>query len=799
MSSSKRVDTSPVPTNNDRASAPRETITLGITGMTCAACVGRVERALRKSPGVVDATVNLATERAAVTFVPGEASRADLESAVTGAGYDILKVATNADRADSEHQAREDERLAMRRRLVIAASFTVPLVLLGMIPMMLPSPGDHLMEIIPMQMLDYILFTLASAVQFGPGLRFYRTGIAAVRHGSPDMNTLVMIGTTASFGYSMVSTFIPEVLPAGAAHIYFEASATIITLILLGKYMESIARGRTSEAIGRLIGLQAKTARVIRDGEAVEVPIEHVVPGEIIQVRPGEKVPVDGIVTEGGSFVDESMITGEPMPAEKAEGSIVVGGTINRTGSFRFRATSVGRESLLARIIRMVEDAQSSKPPIQALADRFVAMFVPVVIGIAALTFGLWLAFGPDPALTYALVNAVAVLIIACPCAMGLATPTTIMVGSGKAAELGILFRRGEALQTLQEVDVVAFDKTGTLTAGRPTLTDFIVEPGFERDELLALVASVESLSEHPIAQSIVEDAVGRGIGMRDATGFEAIPGFGVSATVGGRLVEIGAERYMARLGIDVGSLVEVAGRMALEGGSPLYVALDGRLAAILAVADAIRLTTSAAVEALHRLGLRVAMITGGSRTTAEAIAQRLGIDEVLAEVLPDGKANAVRQLQDAGHRVAFVGDGINDAPALAQADVGLAIGTGTDIAIESADVVLMSGDLNGIPTAIALSKATLRNIRQNLFWAFFYNVILIPVAAGALQPSFGIEMSPVFAAAAMGISSIFVLGNALRLRRFTAMRPPSLLPCDHLSVTTNVSPFVQVSPWTRG
>ena len=745
-----------------------EITTMGIAGMTCAACVMRVEKVLKKVPGVVDASVNLASERAMVTFAPDQATHDDFAAAVRKAGYDVVTLQDGEPQADAERDAREQERNALRRRLIVATILTIPIVILHMVPMMFDSLHHWTMGIVPMQTIHYILFVFAGAVQFWPGLPFYRSGWAAVRHGSPDMNTLVMIGTSAAFGYSLVATFAPELLPAGSAFVYYEASATVITLILVGKYMEAVARGRTSEAIKKLMSLQAKTAFVVRNGETVELPVDRVVPGDIVQVRPGEKIPVDGVVVTGSSYVDESMITGEPMPAEKSEGGEVVGGTINTTGSFRYRATRVGNESLLAQIIRMVEEAQGSKPAIQALADKVVSLFVPIVLGIAVITFMAWLLFGPEPVMAFALINAVAVLIIACPCAMGLATPTSIMVGSGKAAEHGILFRQGDALQTLHEVDVVALDKTGTLTLGEPTLTDFVVIEGFEKEEVLRLVASVEAHSEHPIAQAIVREARKRNVELFAVESFEAIPGFGVSATADGQHVKIGADRFMARLGLDNESLRTHAYLLSMEGHTALYIAVDGRLAGVMAVADPIKPTTPDAVEALHRLGLRVAMITGDNRHTAEAIARRLGIDEVLAEVLPDGKANAVRELQSAGHRVAFVGDGINDAPALAQADVGLAIGTGTDIAIEAADVVLMSGDLHGIPNAIALSKATLRNIKQNLFWAFFYNVILIPVAAGVLYPSFGISMSPVFAAAAMGLSSLFVLSNALRLRRFT-------------------------------
>jgi Cu+-exporting ATPase len=499
------------------------------------------------------------------------------------------------------------------------------------------------------------------------------------------------------------------------------------------------------------------------------VPLADVVVGDVVEVRPGEKIPVDGRVLEGSSFVDQSMITGEPVPVAKAAGDEVVGGTINRTGAFTFRATKVGADTVLAQIIRMVEAAQGAKLPIQALADRVTAVFVPIVLAVAGVTFAIWLAFGPAPALTFALVNAVAVLIIACPCAMGLATPTSIMVGTGRGAQMGILFRKGEALQSLRGVDIVALDKTGTLTRGRPEMTDLSVAGGFVEDDVLALVAAVEAQSEHPIGEAIVDAARSRGLDVARADGFEAVPGYGVTARVAGRRVDVGADRYMARLGLDAGIFATEAARLADEGKSPLYAAVDGRLAAIVAVADPIKPTTAAALEALHDLGLKVAMITGDNRGTADAIARRLGIDEVVAEVLPEGKVDAVKALGQRGS-VAFVGDGINDAPALAQADVGIAIGTGTDVAIEAADVVLMSGDLRGVPNALALSRATIRNIKENLFWAFAYNTALIPVAAGLLWPAFGILLSPVFAAAAMGLSSVFVLANALRLKRF---RPP--------------------------
>ena len=719
---------------------------------------------------MLDASVNLATEKATVTYLPDAASLGQLKGAVRQAGYEVRDETEGKDPADTERDARERELRDLKTNLTVAAIFTAPLILLVMIPMLIPALDAQLMDLVPMQTVFYLSFILATVVQFGPGRRFYRSGWPALKHGSPDMNSLVMLGTSAAYGYSVVATFLPQLLPAGTVHVYYEASAAIITLILLGKYLEARAKGRTSEAIKKLMGLQAKTARIERDGRVLELPVGEVVPGDVVLVRPGDKLPVDGQVLSGSSYIDASMISGEPVPVQKGVGDEVVGGTLNKTGSFRFTATKVGAETVLAQIIKMVEDAQGSKVPIQALADRVVRVFVPVVMGIALLTFGVWLVFGPEPALTFALVNAVAVLIIACPCAMGLATPTSIMVGTGKAAELGVLFRNGGALQSLQETHTIALDKTGTLTKGRPELTDFAVQPGFDRRELLTLIAAVEQNSEHPIAEAIVQAAEADGLTLPSAESFDAVPGYGVEAYVTGKLVQVGADRYMTRLGLDVATFADEAGRLADEGKSPLYAAVDGQLAAVIAVADPIKASTPEAVETLHKLGLHVAMITGDNARTANAIAKQLGIDEVIAEVLPDGKVDAVKALQGKDRKVAFVGDGINDAPALAQADVGLAIGTGTDVAIEAADVVLMSGDLRGIPNALALSKSTITNIKQNLFWAFFYNVVLIPVAAGVLFPAFGILLSPIFAAAAMAVSSVFVLTNALRLRGF---RPP--------------------------
>jgi P-type Cu+ transporter len=747
---------------------PEHTTELGVDGMTCASCVAHIERALAKVAGVTSVSVNLATEKAVVRHAAGAVSIEALEQAVRDAGYQPRRLTVaQAGAANSQEDKRAREFAELRRSLVIAAALTAPVVVLEMGSHLIPAIHDLIMNTIGMRTSALIQFALTTLVLFGPGLRFFRKGVPALLRRTPDMNALVAVGASAAYGYSLVATFAPQVLPAGAANVYYEAAAVIVTLVLLGRFLEAKAKGRTSEAIKRLAGLQAKTARVMRSGVAIEVELADVQVGDIVQVRPGEKVPVDGQVIEGSSFVDESMITGEPVPVIKGEGAAVVGGTINKTGSFSFRAEKVGADTVLARIMRMVEDAQGSKLPIQAMVDKVTSWFVPAVMALAALTFGVWLLFGPDPALTFALVNAVAVLIIACPCAMGLATPTSIMVGTGRAAELGVLFRKGEALQSLRNVSVVALDKTGTLTRGRPELTDLSVAPGFERDEVLAVVAAVESLSEHPIAEAIVAAAKEQGLHIGAPEAFNSVPGFGASASVDGRMVQVGADRYMSKLGLDVAPFAAEAAKLGAEGKSPLYAAVDARVAAVIAVSDPIKETTPEAVRALQVLGLKVAMITGDNRATAQAVARRLGIDEVLAEVLPDGKVAAVKQLRSGGRKVAFVGDGINDAPALAEADVGLAIGTGTDVAIESADVVLISGDLRGVVNAIALSRATIRNIGQNLFWAFAYNAALIPVAAGVLYPVSGTLLSPMFAAGAMALSSVFVLTNALRLKGF--------------------------------
>jgi Cu+-exporting ATPase len=763
--------------------AREETIELAITGMTCASCVARIERALKAVPGVTGASVNLATERATVRRVAGSADSGLLVKAAADAGYQARTIATDA-MEDAGRKERDAEIRALARSLGVAAALTLPIFILEMGSHLVPS--FHHWVMVTLGAWNWrIQFVLTTLVLFGPGLRFFGKGIPALLKGAPDMNALVALGSGAAWTYSAVATFLPGLLPQGTANVYYEAAAVIVTLILLGRFLEARAKGRTGEAIKKLVGLQAKTARVVRDGVTREVPLAEVRGGDLVVVRPGEKIAVDGEIVEGASFVDEAMITGEPLPVAKGLGAEVVGGTINKMGSFTFRATKVGSETLLSQIIRMVEAAQGAKLPIQAMVDKVTAWFVPAVIAAAVITFGIWLLLGPTPALSFALVNGVAVLIIACPCAMGLATPTSIMVGTGRAAELGVLFRKGDALQTLRDAVVIALDKTGTLTEGRPELTDLAAVDGFAEDEVLRLVASVEARSEHPVAEAIARAASRRGLALATVTRFEAVPGLGVRGDVGGKTVEAGADRLMAKLGLDVAVFAATAARLADEGKTPLYAAIDGRLAAIVAVADPIKESTPAAIQALHALGLKVAMVTGDNRRTAEAIGRRIGIDEIVAEVLPDGKVEAVKRLSAGGKKkVAFVGDGINDAPALAAADVGIAIGTGTDIAIESADVVLMSGDLTGVANAIALSKATIRNIGQNLFWAFAYNAALIPVAAGVLYPLDGTLLSPMLAAGAMALSSVFVLTNALRLKRFRAplaagghAGEPSLIP----------------------
>ncbi|TPW31934.1 copper-translocating P-type ATPase [Pararhizobium mangrovi] len=744
-----------------------DTAELHVEGMSCASCVKRVEKALAKVPGVLEASVNLATEKATVRHLSGAVAIADLESAVARAGYEAERIGAQEDVRDKQAETREAEIRTLRRSLIVSAALAIPVFLLAMGDHMVPGFHAWFASTFGESTSYLVQFVLTTLVLFGPGLRFYRQGIPTLLHGTPDMNALVVLGASAAWAYSLVATFAPSLLPAGAAHVYYEAAAVIVTLILAGRFMEARAKGRTGDAIRRLAGLRSKTARVVRNGAEEEVDLDAVAAGDLVRVRPGERIPVDGTVSEGSSFVDESMVTGEPIPVEKQAEAEVVGGTVNQSGALTFRATRVGGDTMLAQIIRMVEQAQGAKLPIQSMVDRVTGWFVPAVIAVALVTFAAWMIFAPAPALAFALVNAVAVLIVACPCAMGLATPTSIMVGTGRGAELGVLFHRGEALQTLRSVEVVAFDKTGTLTNGKPELTDLVVAEGFERAEVLACLAAVEMRSEHPIGRAIVEAAEREGLTVAEARNFETTTGHGVRAVVDGRTVAVGSQRLMGELGFDILGFAGEAERLAGEGKSPLYAAIDGRPAALVAVADTLKPSAADAVAALHDLGLSVAMVTGDDRRTADAIAGKAGIDEVSAEVLPDGKVEAIRALRTNGRKVAFVGDGINDAPALAEADVGIAIGTGTDVAIESAEVVLMSGDPVGAVNAVALSRATITNIKENLFWAFAYNVVLIPLAAGALYPIWGVSLSPMLAAGAMACSSVFVLANALRLRGF--------------------------------
>jgi Cu+-exporting ATPase len=747
--------------------APQEqTLSLEVEGMTSANGTSRAEATLRELPGVLEADANLATDTVRVRWLPDATPYPELVRALRGAGFVVRSDETARDEDAVRASQHDREGAALRRDVTLAAAFTVPLMLVSMGPMLVPGGEAWMMETVGRTPMWLLQLALTLPVMLGPARRFYRPGWAALRHGSPDMNSLVMIGASAAFGYSLVATFLPGVLPAGTVHVYYEASAAIVTLILVGRLLEHRSKGRASDAIRRLLTLQADTARVVRDGDEAEVPVADVVPGDLIAVRPGERIPVDGTVAGGSSWVDESMLTGEPDPVAKGEGDAVTGGTVNKTGAFRFRAERVGADTALARIVKMVEEAQAGKAPIQALADRVVAVFVPAVLLIAAVTFATWMLVGPEPRLTFALVAATAVLLIACPCAMGLATPVSIMVGSGRGAEMGVLFRKGEAIQTLQRSDVIALDKTGTLTEGRPALTALEPAGAWTRAGLLPLVAAAEASSEHPIAEAIVRTAREDHPDLPRAEAFEAVPGRGVRATVEGHAVLVGSGRWLREEGLDLGDAEARAQALAEDGRTPLFAAVDGALAGLLAVSDPIKAGTPEAIRSLHERGLRVAMVTGDDRRTAQAIARRLGIDEVEAEVLPDGKVAAVERLREGGRRVAFVGDGINDAPALAAADVGVAIGTGTDVAIEAGDVVLMSGDLRGVANALELSRRTLNNIKQNLVWAFGYNTLLIPVAAGALYPLLGMLLSPILAAGAMGLSSVFVLANALRLRQ---------------------------------
>lgn len=749
-----------------------ERVDLSITGMSCAACAINIEQSLSATAGVQQASVNFATSRARVEYDPDATAVPKLIEAVRDAGYDVLQPTgdtTDSTVEDKERAEREKEYKDLRRKFIIAALLSAPVLVIAM------SHGR--ISALDFNGVEWLQLALTTPVIFYCGWRFYRGAWSAIRHLRADMNTLIAVGTGAAYFYSIAATIAPDFFAAAThtvmngAHkppVYFEAASVIITLVLLGRLLESRARGRTSDAIRKLMGLQAKTARVIREGREIDLPVEDVLPGDKVIVRPGERVPVDGQIIEGASALDESMLTGESLPVDKKIGDEVFGGTINKTGYFKFTATKVGRDTALQQIVRMVEEAQGSKAQIARLADRISGIFTPIVISIAIITFAVWYFAAPaDVRLSMALVNFVSVLIIACPCALGLATPTAIMVGTGQGAERGVLIRGGESLETAHRLQTVVLDKTGTITKGEPALTDVVTVYGISEEELLRLAASAERVSEHPVGQAIVRAAKERGISLHEPLRFNAIAGQGIDAAVNGHNVLVGNDKLMRERGIDLSQIKSRSAELSGEGKTSMFIAIDSQISGVLAVADQIKPESKIAIELMKRMGLGVVMMTGDSRETAQSVARQVGIEEVLAEVLPEGKAREIKRLQSEGKIVAMVGDGINDAPALAQADLGIAIGTGTDVAIESSDITLIRGDLGGVVTAIALARATMRTIRQNLFWAFVYNIIGIPLAAGVLYPFTGWLLSPIIASAAMSLSSVSVVTNSLRLRQF--------------------------------
>ena len=742
-----------------------------------------LELELARVPGVVDANFNLATSQVRVEYVPASTDTRAIRRGIEGFGYQVREIPNgggSVSAEDSEASARQTEYNSLRRKFWIAAVLSAPVLVIAM------SHGRIPLFNVPW--IGWLELALTVPVVFYCGAQFYRGAWAAFRHRAADMNTLIAIGTGAAFLYSVMATLMPRAFatgnsaamtmpgaaPSAMTPLYYEAASVIIALILLGRLLEARAKGQTSDAIRRLVGLQPKTARVVRSVEGrvreLDIAVEEVVPGDIILVRPGEKIPVDGRVTEGTSAVDEAMLTGESLPVEKTPGDDVFGATFNKTGSFRFEATKVGKDTALQQIVKLVQDAQGSKAPIARLADVISGIFTPIVLCIAVATFVVWfLVSPPDVRFTMAFVNAIGVLVIACPCALGLATPTAVMVGTGKGAESGVLIKGGEALETAHKLTTIVLDKTGTITAGEPVLTDVIALDGYAENDLLALIASAERSSEHPLAAAIVSGAAARGLTLETPTEFNAVAGHGIRATVGGRKLLLGNAKLMHDTGIDIAALAQRADALATDGKTPMFAAADGRVIGMVAVADGVKPESARAIAAMKALGLEVVMMTGDNRRTADAVARQVGVDRVLAEVLPEDKARHVKALQDQGKIVGMVGDGINDAPALAQADVGIAIGTGTDVAIEASDITLLRGDLRGVVSAIALSKATIRTVKQNLFWAFVYNVVGIPVAAGLLYPFTGWLMSPVIASAAMSFSSVSVVTNSLRLRRFRA------------------------------
>ena len=746
-----------------------DTLVMSVSNMGCASGAGRVDKALRQLPGVLAVDVNLATETVQVTYTPDLASRADFIAASTAAGYAAQE---HSEDSHGQVQARKQQLAeAYGRRSRLAVFLAAPVIILGMGGHVLPGFERLIADVIGQKANWIIQCIFATAVLFGPGLDFYRRGFPALWRGAPDMNSLVALGTGAAYAFSLIATFLPQVLPEGVSGVYYEPASLIVVLILFGRDLENRAKGRTGKAIQSLLGLRVKTAQVRRAGEFVDCPIEEIVVGDVLSLRPGERVAVDGVVHEGSSYIDESMITGEPRPVEKSTGAALTAGTVNGMGHVIYEARRVGHDTTLSQIIQLVEQAQGAKLPIKALVDRLTLWFVPMVLTLAFVIVTVWMIWGPAPALPYALVAGVCVLIIACPCAMGLATPTSIMVGTGRAAEMGVLFRKGDALQLLADVDVIAFDKTGTLARGQPVLTDLDVADGLGRRAALQVMASVEQGSDHPIARAIVMAAAEEGLDLLPIQDGQTYAGLGLSAHVAGEEVILGTERFMRERGIDVKGYHGSAEALASQGKSVIFAARAGQVIALAGVSDALKPSTQGAIAQLKAAGITVVMLTGDRRDAALQIAADLGIDQVHAELLPADKSRVLAELKTKARQLAFVGDGINDAPALAAADIGIALGTGTDVAVESADIVLMSGDLLGVVNAIEMSRLTLRNIKQNLFWAFGYNVALIPVAAGALYPAFGMLLSPILAAAAMALSSIFVLANALRLRYVRAAR----------------------------